>query len=135
MSTALWLYGLPLLLFLLFHFWKRSRRHKESLHIYNETINSGLTEPASLHPEINPTLCLGCATCVRACPEKNVLGIIAGKASLINPTHCIGHGACKKACPFDAIELVFGTEKRGVISLRSVRIFKPMCQGFLLRVS
>ena len=33
---------------------------------------------------------------------------------MINPTHCIGHGACKKACPFDAIELVFGTEKRGV---------------------
>ena len=33
---------------------------------------------------------------------------------MINPTHCIGHVACKKACPFDAIELVFGTEKRGV---------------------
>jgi thioredoxin reductase (NADPH) len=25
-----------------------------------------------------------------------------------------GHGACKDACPYDAITLVFGTEKRGV---------------------
>jgi pyruvate/2-oxoglutarate dehydrogenase complex dihydrolipoamide dehydrogenase (E3) component len=40
--------------------------------------------------------------------------VIHGKAHLINPTHCIGHGACKTACPFNAIELVFGTEKRGV---------------------
>jgi thioredoxin reductase/NAD-dependent dihydropyrimidine dehydrogenase PreA subunit len=53
---------------------------------------------------------------VSACPErsKNVLGVIHGKAHIVNPTHCIGHGACKTACPFDAIELVFGTEKRGV---------------------
>jgi thioredoxin reductase len=32
----------------------------------------------------------------------------------VNPAHCIGHGACKTACPHSAIELVFGTEKRGV---------------------
>jgi thioredoxin reductase/Pyruvate/2-oxoacid:ferredoxin oxidoreductase delta subunit len=75
-----------------------------------------MTEPASIHPVINHALCLGCASCVGACPErsKNVLGLIHGKAHLVNPTHCIGHGACKTACPFNAIELVFGTEKRGV---------------------
>jgi len=75
-----------------------------------------MTEPASIHPVVDHVRCLGCATCVSACPErsKNVLGVIHGKAHLINPTHCIGHGACKTACPFDAIELVFGTEKRGV---------------------
>ena len=49
-----------------------------------------------------------------ACPEGNVLGLIHGKAELIEPTLCIGHGACRAACPFDAISLVFGTEKRGV---------------------
>ena len=88
----------------------------KSQQIFDEAVASGLAEPASLHPVVNHAKCLGCATCVRACPEKdkNVLGVINGKAQLINPTHCIGHGACKKACPFDAIELVFGTEKRGV---------------------
>jgi putative YpdA family bacillithiol system oxidoreductase len=114
MPSHIWLYGLPLFFIMLFYLWKKSKTHTSSLKIYNEAVDSGLTEPASLHPEIDPTRCLGCASCVIACPEKNVLGVIAGKASLINPTHCIGHGACKKACPFDAIELVFGTEKRGV---------------------
>jgi thioredoxin reductase/Pyruvate/2-oxoacid:ferredoxin oxidoreductase delta subunit len=76
--------------------------------------SAGLTEPASLHPIIDPQRCAGCATCVAACPETNVLGVVDGRAALIDPTHCIGHGACKTACPVDAITLVFGTEKRGV---------------------
>ncbi len=33
---------------------------------------------------------------------------------LTDPTHCIGHGACLAACPVEAIQLVFGTEKRGM---------------------
>jgi thioredoxin reductase (NADPH) len=74
----------------------------------------GLTEPVSLHPLIDPDLCIGSAACVNACPEGDVLGLIKGKAALINPTHCIGHGACFTACPVNAITLVFGTEKRGV---------------------
>ncbi len=79
-----------------------------------EAIASKLTEPASLHPSINPNRCLGCGSCVKACPEENVLGLVRGKAVLVNPTHCIGHGACQTACPFDAITLVLGTESRGV---------------------
>jgi thioredoxin reductase len=64
---------------------------------------------------INPNRCVGCASCVDACPEGDqVLGLIRGKAQLIGPAHCIGHGACKTACPMDAITLVFGTETRGV---------------------
>jgi thioredoxin reductase len=50
---------------------------------------------------------------VKACPE-HALGIIRGKAVLIQPDHCIGHGTCQAACPVDAIQLVFGTEKRGI---------------------
>ena len=114
MSPVMWLYGLPFLVILLFYFWKRSTQHRKSQRIYDEAVASSLTEPASLHPVVNHGRCLGCASCITACPEKDVLGVIHGKAHLINPTHCIGHGACKKACPFDAIELVFGTEKRGV---------------------
>jgi len=116
MTPLIWLYGLPLIIILFFYFWKRSAKHRKSQRVFDEAVSSGMTEPASIHPVINPALCLGCTSCVTACPEKskNVLGVIHGKAQLINPTHCIGHGACKTACPFNAIELVFGTEKRGV---------------------
>jgi thioredoxin reductase len=116
MSPILWLYSLPLVIILLLYLWKRSQKNQKSKRVFDEAIASGMTEPASIHPVINHALCLGCTSCVSACPEKtkNVLGVIDGKAHLINPTHCIGHGACKTACPFDAIELVFGTEKRGV---------------------
>jgi thioredoxin reductase/NAD-dependent dihydropyrimidine dehydrogenase PreA subunit len=63
---------------------------------------------------IDPNLCLGAGSCVSACPEGDVIGMIRRKAELINPTKCIGHGACARACPHGAITLVFGTEKRGV---------------------
>ena len=89
-----------------------------------EEIEAGLTEPASLHPLIDQAKCMGCGTCVKACPEQHahpVLGLIDGKAQLIAPTNCIGHGACKDACPFDAITLVFGTERRGV----DIPVLKP----------
>jgi thioredoxin reductase (NADPH) len=79
-----------------------------------EAERAGLLEPASLHPVIDPNRCLGSGSCVLACPEGDVLGMIKRRAQLINPSHCIGHGACKSACPHDAITLVFGSAKRGV---------------------
>jgi thioredoxin reductase/ferredoxin len=75
---------------------------------------AGLLEPASLHPIIDQSKCVGCGSCIHVCPEGDILGLINGKAELIEPSHCIGHGACKEVCPRDAITLVFGTEKRGV---------------------
>ena len=83
-----------------------------------------MTEPASLHPVIDASKCLGCGACVKACPEQphhEVLGLIDGKAVLVGPTECIGHGACKAVCPFDAITLVFGTERRGL----DIPVLKP----------
>lgn len=70
--------------------------------------------PASIHPNIDPDICIGSAACVKACPEKDVIGLVHGRAQLINPLACVGHGACAAACPVDAINLVFGTAKRGV---------------------
>jgi len=109
-------YGLPLLVIYGLFTLNKRRKQRLSLEILQENQKIGLTEPASIHPVIDPNVCKGCGACVNACPErdKQVLGIIAGKAALINPTSCIGHGACKVACPFDAITLVFGSERRGV---------------------
>ena len=72
-----------------------------------------MTEPASLHPVVDPTRCIGSGGCEHACPE-GALGVVGGKAVLTNPTLCIGHGACADSCPVSAITLVFGSERRGV---------------------
>jgi thioredoxin reductase/ferredoxin len=110
-------YALLIVAFLLFLWYRHAhkRRKKESAHIaeLQEAVAKGMTEPPSLHPVINPTRCIGSASCVRVCPEE-ALGIINGKAVLTNASACIGHGACLAACPVDAITLVFGTEKRGI---------------------
>ncbi len=70
--------------------------------------------PATLHPYINPAICIGSAACVAACPEGDILGLLEGRARLEHPGHCIGHGACAANCPVEAISLVFGSLKRGV---------------------
>ncbi|MCW5520630.1 NAD(P)-binding domain-containing protein [Aureitalea sp. L0-47] len=74
----------------------------------------GLFEPVSLHPHINLNTCIGSAACVSECPEKDIIGIANGKATLINSSNCVGHGACFHACPVEAISLRMGTESRGV---------------------
>ncbi len=74
----------------------------------------GLHEPVSLHPFIDVNSCIGTGACVAACPEKDIIGISNGKATVINASQCIGHGACFHACPTEAITLRIGTEKRGV---------------------
>jgi thioredoxin reductase/NAD-dependent dihydropyrimidine dehydrogenase PreA subunit len=114
MSAVLVVYLLPLLLIVGWFVWRGRRRNRFNRDILQESLLAGLNEPASLHPLIDPVRCIGCGSCVSACPEHNVLGIIAGKAQLISPSNCIGHGACHQACPVGAINLVFGTATRGV---------------------
>jgi len=113
-SAYLVLYALPLLIIFLLYRRHMSKTEQRHIDIQRENIEAGLTEPPSLHPVIDGGACIACGACVSACPEGNVIGIIAGRGELINPTHCIGHGACRASCPVDAISLVFGTEKRGV---------------------
>ena len=114
------IYFLPaslIAIILIVYIFKHSRQQHQSISVKKNAIESGLAEPASLHPVIDKNLCIGCKSCIFACPQQlghNVLGIYHGKAELLEPANCIGHGACKKVCPENAITLVFGTEKRGV---------------------
>lgn len=93
---------------------KRQRRiHHEHSAELRQSVEAGLAEPASLHPVVDPTRCIGSGSCASACPEE-ALGVVNGKAVLKNAAACIGHGACLAACPLEAIKLVFGTAQRGI---------------------
>ncbi len=114
LAESLMVYSLPMAMIMAYHFHRRQRETQRSTSARKEAVAAGLTEPASLHPVIDQSKCLGCGSCVAACPEGEIIGLINGKADLIEPSQCIGHGACKTACPANAITLVFGTERRGV---------------------
>jgi thioredoxin reductase/NAD-dependent dihydropyrimidine dehydrogenase PreA subunit len=111
------MYALPAVLLLGWYLRARACREREAMAAMEEAIVASMLEPPTLHPVIDINKCVGCRSCVQACPEQHshaVLGMIRGKARLVGPSNCIGHGACKTACPVNAIELVFGTERRGV---------------------
>jgi thioredoxin reductase/NAD-dependent dihydropyrimidine dehydrogenase PreA subunit len=123
-SWSLILYALVLALIVTVYLLRQRGVHQRARRVHEDSVSAGLTEPASLHPVIDPARCLGCGSCVTACPEQplhTVLGLIGGKAVLVGPSDCIGHGACKTACPVDAITLVLGTERRGV----DIPVLKP----------
>jgi thioredoxin reductase/NAD-dependent dihydropyrimidine dehydrogenase PreA subunit len=113
-DMLLWaIYAAPLAAALAFYRHRKRKREIRSRSILEQSVSSGLIEPPSLHPVIDPAICVGSGSCARACPE-GTLGIIDGKAHLVNPTVCIGHGACAASCPLGAITLVFGTARRGM---------------------
>jgi len=112
-----YLYLIPAFGILIWYLRRHGRLERESLAALREATEAGMLEPPTLHPEIDLRKCIGCKSCVVACPEQGahtVLGMIGKKARLIGPTNCIGHGACKTVCPADAITLVFGTATRGI---------------------
>src|ERR1700686_4191575 len=124
MDVSLTIYAGLMVVITVIYFARQRRIHERHNQILQDTIAAGMTEPASLHPLIDESKCLGCGACVTACPETShhdVLGLIDGKAELIGPTEGIGHGACNTTCPLEPIPLVFGTERRGL----DIPVLKP----------
>ncbi|HLF14278.1 MAG TPA: NAD(P)-binding domain-containing protein [Bacteroidota bacterium] len=95
-------------------YWVRAARRKRTAReSHLRASKAGLTDPATLHPRIDITDCIGCASCVRACPE-HVLGIVGGVAAVIHGTRCVSHELCVEACPVGAITMGFGRPRAGM---------------------
>jgi len=95
-------------------YWLRTaRKRHQARDSHRKAKSAGLTDPVTLHPRIDIAACIGCASCVRACPE-NVLGIVDGTAAVINGTRCVSHELCVEACPVGAITMGFGKPRAGM---------------------
>ena len=60
------------------------------------------------YPNIDLARCIGCGTCVAACPEQNVLEMVNGQAMVVHGARCMGHGRCASDCPVGAIAVELG---------------------------
>lgn len=59
------------------------------------------------HAVVRADLCVGCGTCVAACPEEGAI-TLRNKLALVDLSRCVGHGTCAQACPVGAIVLTTG---------------------------
>jgi thioredoxin reductase/Pyruvate/2-oxoacid:ferredoxin oxidoreductase delta subunit len=60
-----------------------------------------------LHALVRADLCVGCGTCVDACPEPGAITIVDQRAR-VDLGLCRGHARCRDACPVGAIVLSSG---------------------------
>jgi thioredoxin reductase/ferredoxin len=70
-----------------------------------EAKKSGSYKARLQYPHIDLSRCIGCGTCIAACPEDQVLDLVHGQAAVIHGARCVGHGNCANACPVSAISL------------------------------
>jgi len=86
-----------------------SRAHDERVRAdIREAEERGTRRPLAQHPQIDAQSCIGCGSCIAACPEEGVLGLVDGIARVVHGARCIGHGRCAVACPVAAIQVGLG---------------------------
>ena len=79
-------------------------------------VASNVTEDESAPPRalVRADMCVGCGSCVAACPEDGALSL-QGKLAMVDPARCKGHGECVTACPMGAISVVRGSATNRVV--------------------
>lgn len=83
-------------------------RSAANMKLLQEAKSKGKDKAIAQYPLIDEALCLGCGSCIAACPEHDVIGLVNGVAKIINGSHCVGHGKCEAACPVAAIKVGLG---------------------------
>ena len=112
-SIFIWIITAFLILVIFIPYWlKFHRHHKADIERKQEAQSLGIDRARAQFPFINDLLCIGCGSCVAACPEGDVLGVVFGKARVINGLRCIGHGICEEVCPVGALKVGLGDIKK-----------------------
>ena len=85
------------------------------------------------YPHVNLAKCIGCGSCVRACPEEQVLDMVHGQAVVIHGARCVGHGVCATECPTAAIVVTLGEiDRRRDIPVLTDELEVPSRPGLFL---
>jgi thioredoxin reductase len=89
--------------------------------VHRATVQAaGASPQGKPRPVINASLCVGCGSCVHACPEQGTLEMLGGKAILAHAERCTGHAKCVEVCPTQALSLSVG----GVLQTLRVPLVK-----------
>ena len=93
------------------YFAKFRRNRKVYAQRQEEARAMGIDRPRAQFPMIDRSKCIGCGSCVDACPVGDVLGVVWGAAEVINGERCVGHGYCEVVCPVGALKVGLGDIK------------------------
>ncbi len=110
METGLiWIIAIALVLAVFIPYFAKFRKTQalaEARHAEAQSL--GIDRPRGQYPQVDRSQCIGCGSCVAACPEGDVLAVVWGVAEVINGDRCVGHGYCETACPVGALKVGLG---------------------------
>jgi len=86
----------------------RRRQLRTVLGEVRQAKESGSAQARLQYPWVDLSRCIGCGTCVSACPEHGVLDLVHGQAAVVHGSRCVGHGRCAEQCPVEGIVLTLG---------------------------
>lgn len=90
-------------------YWRKFKRERELAEQRKQEARTlGIDKPRAQYPFIDASQCIGCGSCVSACPEGDVLAVVWGTATIVNGERCVGHARCEAVCPVGALKVGLG---------------------------